>query len=393
MCRYHNYQKLSSHFRLSRRRCRQQCFIYQGRESSDLAHLHSELTSRRLPLLWDDITPARKHLLTATISDILPDRRPLRYSKPLRELTFPLGRHLIYFPPVTPLSSLLPDGTDPGQSPGPPFVRRMWAGGSMTLYQPWSSRAVSHRQITCLERITDVTIKGLVGDEKVFVTTNRRIGNFDLKETPWETEEVIRSKLIRDKHCVMDETRNLVFQREKKGQDAADAIKKQPKLLKPIHEPTFSHKITPSALLLFRFSAMTFNAHRIHLDKQYCIETEGHRNLLVHGPLSLLLMLEVLKSHLHSLGLGTTVQHVEYRNLAPLYAEEEMTICGRPRDDTKWDVWIEGKDGGYAVKGVADVLKVVPKDNIVRYTPYSKKLKNLLLAKRLDKGNLRINHV
>jgi hydroxyacyl-ACP dehydratase HTD2-like protein with hotdog domain len=110
--------------------------------------------------------------------------------------------------------------------------------------------------------------------------------------------------------------------------------------------------LIPTQSLLFRFSALTFNAHYIHLDPQYCREVEGHRKLLVHGPLSLVLMLSVLRSQLKG---GAIVKSFYYKNLAPLYANEEMKICVR-KDRGKasqYDVWILGREGGYAVKGSA----------------------------------------
>lgn len=93
------------------------------------------------------------------------------------------------------------------------------------------------------------------------------------------------------------------------------------------------------------------NAHSIHLDKDYTQNQEGFRNLLVHGPLTLTLVLSVLQSHLQSLNLQ--VRRFEYRNLAPLYVEEELTICGKPKNDGAWDVWIEGPGGSLAVRGTA----------------------------------------
>lgn len=112
--------------------------------------------------------------------------------------------------------------------------------------------------------------------------------------------------------------------------------------------------MTPTQSLLFRFSALTFNAHAIHLDPQYCRESEGYRNLLLHGPLSLVLMFSVLRSQLQP---GEMIKKFNYRNLAPLYANEELRVCvGKSADKSnKYEVWIEGKEGGYAVKGSAVV--------------------------------------
>lgn len=129
--------------------------------------------------------------------------------------------------------------------------------------------------------------------------------------------------------------------------------------------------LVPDAALLFHFSALTMNAHAIHLDRAHCRETEGYRNLLVHGPLSLFLMLEVLGRYLRRPSQGALskssyaqigsqeIVRIEYRNLAKLYADEEMIVCVRPvgvssddgRQVLKWQVWIENSDGSLAVNG------------------------------------------
>jgi hydroxyacyl-ACP dehydratase HTD2-like protein with hotdog domain len=115
---------------------------------------------------------------------------------------------------------------------------------------------------------------------------------------------------------------------------------------------TFRHALLPTKALLFRFSALTFNAHSIHLDKGYTQNQEGYRNLLVHGPLTLTLLLTVLQHHLKQVNI--CISNIDYKNLAPLFVEEELVICGKPKNDTgAWDVWIEGQDGGLAVRGTA----------------------------------------
>ncbi|MCJ1375492.1 hypothetical protein MMC20_006729 [Loxospora ochrophaea] len=337
------------------------------RQSSSLSHLHSNLTSRHLPLLLDFPTPVPSYLLTQTLADFLPRSKisgPPILSSIVSKPHLPPSHHLIYFPPPTPLSSLLPDGTDPDQSPGDPFVRRMWAGGRIDFRVDKSEPfKLDGEPAACLERITDVSVKGAAGDEKVFVAIERRIGQSLAISNGKETrEDQIRGFLLTDDNCTTIEQRNIVFMRERSRQVAADAAKASGKVVKPPHEPTISHTLTPTAALLFRFSALTFNVHRIHLEKQFCRETEGHRNLLVHGPLSLVLMVELLQRHLESRyvegQVGKRIAEIEYRNLAPVYAEEPMRVCARERGNGEWDVWVEGRDGGYAVKGFARTVSV-----------------------------------
>lgn len=208
----------------------------------------------------------------------------------------------------------------------------------------------------CAESIADVQVKGNEGEEKIFVRVERTIfaGRY-----PGEFKTPPR----------IAEQRTLVFMRDNRQEGSPAVSQTSNKVLKPTQTPDFSHTMVPTRELLFRFSALTFNAHAIHLDKHLCREAEGHRNLLVHGPLTVVLMIEVLLVHLETLAkpdIGefpfkkprAKITHVEYRNLAPLYAEEEMRICikriknkiHQGRIET-WDVWIEGRDGGYAVKG------------------------------------------
>jgi len=123
--------------------------------------------------------------------------------------------------------------------------------------------------------------------------------------------------------------------------------------------------LTPTPELLFRFSALTFNAHRIHLDRDYARRVEGHRNLLVHGPLSLALMMQFMSKHVKAGDTGPEVIHrFDYRNLAPLYCDEPMRICASKKyqgpDATcdAYHVWIEGPTGGIAVKGTVHTAMV-----------------------------------
>ena len=234
------------------------------------------------------------------------------------------------------------------------------------------------RTSVCMERISDVQIRGSEGDEKVFVTIERRIGNerlVKMKSGSWKwidaaaglPELSARKSLMDEKNCGTIEHRNIVFMRERNAEQAAAAAAAPSRVVKAPHKPSFSHSFTPTASLLFRFSALTWNAHSIHLDKQFCRDVEGHRNLLFHGPLSLVMMSELLQRHLASRGIvqmsgryplaSRAVSEIEYRNMAPLYAEEEVQVCGREKENGAFDLWIENKDGGMCVKATAQTVE------------------------------------
>ncbi|KAI9718891.1 MAG: hypothetical protein M1812_003775 [Candelaria pacifica] len=353
------------------------------RGNASLSHLHSQLTSRRLPLLYDYLSPQPTHLLDVALADFFPpildasqtagvrDRRSSAFPPststvlPVAEDAHPLppAYHLVYFPPAIPSNLLLSDGTDPLQSPGPPFIRRMWAGGRLRSTKESLRPRLSGRRAVCIEGIRDVQIKGVEGDEKIFVGIERRICELDHDKIldPKEEEELRVEHWPKDEEEIgqsgVVERRNLVFMRERSSKVAADAAKAPGKVIKPSHRPTFTHTLIPSPSLLFRFSALTFNAHAIHLDKGYCRDIEGHRNLLVHGPLSLVLLVSLLRNHLNSTYPDDVahISDISYRNLAPLYAEEEMKLCGREVNEGKYELWAETPAGGYAVRGTAIV--------------------------------------
>ncbi|KAL8917698.1 MAG: hypothetical protein Q9172_005726 [Xanthocarpia lactea] len=317
------------------------CAKLVDRHARPLSHLKKEMTSRKLPVLYDDCSRIRSDLLDATLHDVLP-RQEQSIEKIRRWMPQPY--HLVYFHPATRLSSLFSDGTDPLHSPGMPFNRRMWAGGDITFndHLPFKDFAF----LRCNESIKDVEIKGIEGDEKVFVTIERRIGY--MAKGPGNSFADID-----EKHDPVIENRKLVFLRERPLRPNTPVSATN--IIKHPHKPDIRHTFIPSPALLFRFSALTFNAHAIHLDKKYCQEVEGYRNLLVHGPLSVVLMLQFLTEHMlyrHRVGKSRdrVITYVAYRNLAPLYAEEEMALCIRQKEEHLWETWIEGPEGGLAVR-------------------------------------------
>ncbi|PQE16669.1 prephenate dehydratase protein [Rutstroemia sp. NJR-2017a BBW] len=366
-------------------------------ESSLKSELFDELTTRPPNIIYDDLSPTHSNLLDISLADFVPaaysptdDPSSLMIERPCARASndksrLPQSHHIVYFNPEVPSNELFPDGTDALHSPGPPFMRRMWAGGSIAFNKFENRQLHLNTRAVCIERIVDVTVKGGQGDEKIFVNIERRIGPVGNENSTLRDDSAIDQQLLSRYRAddadyigqaALVESRIIVFMREK---DIPTAKKDQMKpskvikrklscsnnrpftnyylLPKAIHKPDFFVRFVPTPSLLFRFSALTFNAHAIHLDPQYCREIEGHRNLLVHGPLSLVVMLTVLTSQLPK---GVIIKQFDYRNLAPLYVNEELRVCmvcvGRKTDNEhKYEVWIEGEEGGYAVKGSAVV--------------------------------------
>ncbi|KAL4974303.1 hypothetical protein BDW66DRAFT_161352 [Aspergillus desertorum] len=273
--------------------------------------LHHELTCRQLPLIFDYLQPQQSHLLDLTLTDLFPKLDAAPHAQTTlptiaRPSYLPPAHHLVYFPPQVTLSQLLADGTDTLHAPGAPFNRRLWAGGRVRLAVN-NKLLLNGDRAVCIERIRDVIVKGKPGNEKIIVKIERHIGTVQEEET----EQEIRDRIWSDGEYMkadasIVESRNLVFMRDKTA-DQLDEDKAK-----------------------FSQASRTIKCYR---------------NLLVHGPLTLALLLTALQHHLH--GRGITVSDISYKNIAPLFVEEELAICGKPKPTGHgiWDVWIEGKDG------------------------------------------------
>ncbi|KAF2630318.1 hypothetical protein BU25DRAFT_387421 [Macroventuria anomochaeta] len=334
--------------------------------------VRSELISRKPHYQCEDLDLLHHEQLYTTLGGFVP-----RLSKLDTDLkpNISLAELLTHFNIRVLSSTLLPDGTDPLHSPGEPWMRRMWAGGAVKLNPDLKLKSGAPfrllQKVACVERIKDVRLQGTGDEAKVFVTVERRFAFADqLRDVAKSRPEGnVRAQIFQQadtgddwSDALLKEERNLVFLKAKTAAELIAIYAGQtvvPRYLKSPAEPDFSHVLTPTRSLLFRYSALTFNAHLLHLDPTYARNVEGHRNLLVHGPLTLTLMLQTLNTHLRSSRIGTKlelVDSVEYRNLAPLYCDEEMRVCVKNKKRTEtgnlWDVWIEGPTGGMAVKAV-----------------------------------------
>ncbi|KAI4624878.1 uncharacterized protein J4E87_005359 [Alternaria ethzedia] len=339
--------------------------------------LRTEMLQRDAIHLPEFIATPHEFKLSQTISGFLPEE--WCYAPGVRSRMVPFGHHLIWFNPAVRTTELLPDGTDASQSPGGSWVRRMWAGGSIQVRpDEYYDRNRGFRvdfPMSGTEHIKHVRLHGEGDTAKIFVTIERRFARVDILGRTYNAKhgklgknggkklKTYLEQQLRDGDdwgdAIVKEERNLVFFKERPAAEL-EAVKAGQmatvKYLQPPGKPDFSHALTPDRALLFRFSALTFNAHRIHLDPEYARNVEGHRNLLVHGPLSLLLMLKTMSHYVYAQTGGKhDLESIEYRNLAPLYCDEEMRICGLEKKKLQhgsiYDVWIEGPTGGVAVKG------------------------------------------
>lgn len=180
-----------------------------------------------------------------------------------------------------------------------PHRQRMWAGGRCEISEPLRLGERAER----VSSLTSVTTKQGRTGELLFVTERR------------EFRQQGRLCLVEEQDIVYRSGRGT-------GQHPRELDESAfPEPSTPWHLP-----LRPDPALLFRFSALTANAHRIHYDAPYCRDEEGYPGVVVHGPLLALLMLELPRRHAPA----RQVSSLSYRLRAPLFAGEHLIVCGTP---------------------------------------------------------------
>jgi 3-methylfumaryl-CoA hydratase len=115
-------------------------------------------------------------------------------------------------------------------------------------------------------------------------------------------------------------------------------------------DPTWRHTVRPTETLLFRFSALTFNTHRIHYDRRYATHVEGYAGLVVHGPLIATLLLDLLQTHVTS----DRIRRFHFKATRPTFDTSDFLVFGAPGDgDDHFKLWSTDNDGARAVEAEA----------------------------------------
>jgi 3-methylfumaryl-CoA hydratase len=231
--------------------------------------------------------------------------------------------HWIYFWSIQRQSELGPDGHPKrgGFLPPVPLPRRMWAGGRLRFHAPLPVGAVATRS----SRILDVTSKQGKSGALVFVT--------------------VRHEILHDDIVTLAEEHDIVYRDA--PQPGAPAARPP---LAPAY-PVWRRTVTPDAVLLFRYSALTFNGHRIHYDRSYATQVEGYPGLIVHGPLIATLLVDLLRRQMPQARLTA----FDFRAISPLFDTETFEVCGRPEADGRVTLWAQNARGELAMQAEAQL--------------------------------------
>ena len=248
------------------------------------------------------------------------DSRSLEDEEPKAGTPLPPAYHLAYFTPAQQPGILGIDGTDASFNPEHPFTRRMWAGGS--IHWPNSSRNEPSQHFLRVGDVATEVTKVLSCEPKIIKKTGESMLVVGVEK------EFRDSK---DNLCVLDR-RNWVF-REALDPSIPATPPKKPSLksdteIQELSRGMITQRYNRDVVQLFRMSAVTFNGHRIHYDLPWAQNVEGHRNVVVHGPLNLLTMLDIWRDHSAAKAQTTFVypKEIEYRATSPVYAGEAYQI-------------------------------------------------------------------
>lgn len=208
----------------------------------------------------------------------------------------PQGLHWCLCPPTVPTGSLGPDGHPPKGDflPPVPLPRRMWAASELSFGAPLRYGDAIRRR----SRITAIEEKAGASGPLAFVT--------------------VEHQTYAGEALAVEERQTIVYR------DAATGPA-PPRAPLPDESWDYRRTIVPSTALLFRYSALTFNSHRIHYDLPYATGAEGYAGLVVHGPLTASLLLDLIARAFGDNVLAT----FRFRAEAPAYAGRPLHVCAR----------------------------------------------------------------
>lgn len=273
----------------------------------DIAHLREWIG--KTESASDQVTPAPIAALSATL-DI--EARPPRAGDALPPLW-----HWLYFLGLHRQSQLGSDGlaSRGGFLPPVPLPRRMWAGGRLEFVRAMRVGETYTRT----SRIADVQHKEGRTGPLVFVVARHEIGNAD--------------------GIAIAEEQDIVYRDQAKRGEPAQAAPPAPA------GAAWERAVQPDEVLLFRYSALTFNGHRIHYDRRYATETEGYPGLVVHGPLIATLLLDLLRRQMPE----AQVARLEFRAASPLFDTGPFKVNGKPGDGKMVVLWASSPVGNLAM--------------------------------------------
>ena len=271
----------------------------------------------------DEITAAPLALLAATLDRDEPEPGP---GTPL-----PPGGHWLFFLERVRLGTVGADGHGQRGDFLPPIdlPRRMFGGARMTFHHPL---AVGDR-VTRTRTISSITPKSGRTGRLVFMG--------------------LREEFANPRGVALTIDTDIAFREESPPSSRRlSAEEMQAGAPKPPARPEWRRNVQAGPVMLFRFSALTFNSHRIHYDRPYAMEAEGYPGLVVTGPLIATLLLDLVRRQRPN----TPLKTFAFRAHSPLFDMQTFSLNGAPVADGsgRWHIWAENPQGGVAMMAEAE---------------------------------------
>ena len=204
--------------------------------------------------------------------------------------------------------------------PPVPLARRLWAGSRVTFHQP-------------------LRVGDRVERSSVIVSVEEKRG----RESPL-VFVTVRHRYSGNGGVAIEEEQDLVYRDPPAAGAAAASSRNSAAAVLPAWQRT----IHPTETLLFRYSALTLNTHRIHYDRRYAVEVEGYAGLVVHGPLIATLLLDLISSRVPG-----TIARFSFKALRPTFDTSDFAICGTAAGDGHYRLWSTDNQGDRAVEAEA----------------------------------------
>ena len=233
----------------------------------------------------------------------------------------PPGWHWIFFNPFVPRSGIGPDGHPKRGGFLPPITlpRRMWAGSRIA----YPGTLIVGAEAIKTSVISKIQSKSGRAGNLVFVT-------------------VTHTTSSGGSDCIVEE-QDIVYREPPQAGAPAPALTPAPT------DAAWSEEVTPDPVLLFRFSALTANGHRIHYDQPYAKNEEGYPDLVVHGPLTATLLQNFAVAHAE----GRRLSQFEFRGVHPLFVSAPFKLEGRMESGDRMNLWARGPSGELAMQASA----------------------------------------
>jgi 3-methylfumaryl-CoA hydratase len=275
----------------------------------DLAHLRGWVGREQVMTQAIDPFPAR------ALAGLLD-----RATAPGEGDALPLPWHWLYFLDAPARAATGADGHPlrGGFLPPVPLPRRMWAGGRLQVHAPLRIGRIAQKVST----VRSVDLKEGKTGPLVFVTVDHVVSQ--------------------DGHTCIAEEQNIVYR------DAPTAPAPLPPGERAPAAPAWEHALVPDPALLFRFSALTYNGHRIHYDRDYATQVEFYPALVVHGPLLATLLLDLVQREQP----GAAINGFSFRAMRPSFDGQPLRVCGTPTA-TGAELWASDAEGFTGMKASA----------------------------------------